>query len=363
MFAQFNYNPVCLALLVGAIFIFAVYPPEASKRPAGIDGTVTDMTGQPVYLKGAARSVMIFAPVAGPYLTVSGTDRHITGLADYIKQEAAETVLGRIFPLLTAKTEAITSIGAVPLNVEQVLLEQPEAVLTWAWFSTGFDIASFKGTVRLNKLGDRLLYEVLGDISGRSSRVVGIWDQYNFQMNQLSDCICEEFEYVTFIVIGNDDLFLWNNNYDEFNKNMLNFKGINLTKDSPFQNGTISLESILYLNPDVVFLDGFTKKLTVDSVFQHPVFRGIKAVAEKRVYRLPSGVSRMEGPVERPILYSWMIQLLHPESNFPVSMRDRIQSTYQEVFGYNLSEDEIDDYLQTSQNYASKYYDMFLRNN
>jgi hypothetical protein len=69
----------------------------------------------------------------------------------------------------------------------------------------------------------------------------------------------------------------------------------------------------------------------------------------------------MDGPVEGPIMDLWMALMIHPDLKPERSLRTEIQETYHEVYGYIMSEAEIDEYLFLPDNTLSAGYERIIR--
>jgi hypothetical protein len=85
-------------------------------------------------------------------------------------------------------------------------------------------------------------------------------------------------------------------------------------------------------------------------LYENPALRALAAVQQRRIYRLPSGASRMSGPVEAPLLVSWLARLLHPEGRWETSLCEDIADTYRAVYGYTFTARDFDTMLHPRDN-------------
>jgi iron complex transport system substrate-binding protein len=349
--------PKC-ALLFGIFFILiiavSVNPPVVQPQQEG-DSRLTDMGGYPVTLTPPAERVMIFPPLAAHYATIDETTEHIAAVGGYLRDDAEKTVLSGLFPELPHIAEALTVTGSVPLGVEQILLLQPDAVLTWLWFSDDLARIHYKGLVRFTFDRDDGLgyFSLIGGIAGKNERAAEISERYHKKTAELTAQISGEYP-AKVLVIANENLFVWNAAFTDFNSNLGMINAVNAAEHL---SGTPNIEVILGLDPDIIFLNDYANALTVESIYTDPVFSGFKAVAERRVYRMPRGFASMKGPVEQPILFLWMALLIRPETE--LSLRREIKDTYLEIFNYEISEEETDLMLHIKENGGSRYYSIF----
>ena len=131
----------------------------------------------------------------------------------------------------------------------------------------------------------------------------------------------------------------------------------------------LDAERVLAIDPDIIFLmgrsdgraQGYMPEQGPQEFMSDPRWRGLKAVREKRVYRMPGtypGI--LAGLVFQPLWVRWMAEIAHPDHLQPrmrKELRDRIMSE----FGYRLSDDEIDVQLHLDENRGLPGYERFAR--
>lgn len=71
---------------------------------------------------------------------------------------------------------------------------------------------------------------------------------------------------------------------------------------------------------------------------------------------MPSGMSRMEGPIEAPLLLEWMTRLLYPKIKWDKSYSQSVKETYEEMYNYEMKEEDINQFLNIDKNSYSKDY-------
>ncbi|ATB70073.1 hypothetical protein SJPD1_1968 [Sulfurospirillum diekertiae] len=123
----------------------------------------------------------------------------------------------------------------------------------------------------------------------------------------------------------------------------------------------VETERILAMDPDYIFLMADSKNQTPDTFMHDPRWRGLKAVRDKRVYRMLDGSGGgLLGLVLQPISVRWMAEITHPD-RMKSGIREMLRETYIREFNYHLSDQEIDDELHISDNLHSQGYERFLR--
>jgi iron complex transport system substrate-binding protein len=131
-----------------------------------------------------------------------------------------------------------------------------------------------------------------------------------------------------------------------------------------FMSTTMDAERILAMDPDIVFLYGSNNgpipMQGPESFLQDPRWKGMKAVRDRRVYRLPSG----DAPGNLlcgPILARWMAEIAHPDQLQPRT-REALRKIIEDDFGYRLNDDQIDIVLHMNENSDQPGYERFTRN-
>ncbi|MGX3098070.1 ABC transporter substrate-binding protein [Helicobacter sp. 23-1046] len=138
-----------------------------------------------------------------------------------------------------------------------------------------------------------------------------------------------------------------------FGKYLLDFSGGIHALDS-LRSATTSIEEIYKLNPDIIYINNFTPLLP-KQILESKRWQGIKAVQQKRVYKLPLGSYRPFAPgVDLPLLLAWLrahnaefieSSKAHLDSAKEVIKEDYkayAKQYYKEIFGLDLNDAQID---------------------
>jgi iron complex transport system substrate-binding protein len=105
-----------------------------------------------------------------------------------------------------------------------------------------------------------------------------------------------------------------------------------------------SLEQILLWNPEVIIANENT---ALAYILGNPQLSGIEAVQNKRVYKLPQGISRWghSGSVESPLAVLWIAKTVYPDLLEHVNLEKEVQFFYRTFFNYNLNADGVEQIL------------------
>ncbi|MDR3569021.1 MAG: ABC transporter substrate-binding protein [Syntrophobacteraceae bacterium] len=124
-------------------------------------------------------------------------------------------------------------------------------------------------------------------------------------------------------------------------------------------------ERILAMDPDYIFLVGVKEPPFATQgpkeFMKDPRWRGLKAVREKRVYRMPgSGPGGLAGLIFQPMWVRWMAEIVHPDRLQP-KVRKMLRDRLLHQFGYHITDDRIDAQLHLDENRDSAGYKRFTR--
>jgi hypothetical protein len=118
-------------------------------------------------------------------------------------------------------------------------------------------------------------------------------------------------------------------------------------------------ERIIGTEPDIIFLMGYAQ--TPKEFEQDLRWRGLRAVREKHVYRMPgepNGGGGLAGLNFQPLWTRWMAELAHPARLQP-QVRSLLREHFVNEFGYRLSDDQIDQMLHIDVNKDQPGYERF----
>ena len=351
----------------------AVFPPSVDNPPTGKNALrITDMSGCDVELVGPASRIMVNTPITWHYLAITGSDEAVIMIPPYMKREVGVSVLGKIYPSLNLKPLSfLNNASAAPFSVEQAMLINPDVVLSWDYISASFENVKFPGLVKIAQDdGDkRKLFQVLGELSGRSERVAWLWSRHQKEMAYLRSTLRNDVKKKKMIILANTDFALWNNaSQPHVHQWLRQLGGLNLAEKMRFGGGqfrtsaALNLEALLRLDPDLIYINPYAlafASIDVAEIYTNPKLQGLKAVKNKRIYHMPSGAARLEGPVEEPLFMIWMYQTMHPELPSAINLRDKIKEAFIDMYHYEMSDREIDDWLRLEENQISNGYDRF----
>jgi iron complex transport system substrate-binding protein len=121
----------------------------------------------------------------------------------------------------------------------------------------------------------------------------------------------------------------------------------NVAQDVPADNmnAKITMEQVYEWNPDVIIITNFTKT-TPDDLYNNAIgsddWSSVKAVQDKRVYKMPLGVYRTYTPgIDTPLTLEWLAQAVYPDLFSDVDVASDVKDYYNKLFGVTLTDDQI----------------------
>lgn len=110
-------------------------------------------------------------------------------------------------------------------------------------------------------------------------------------------------------------------------------------------NAVVTMESIYAWNPDIVLLTNFTPLQPNDLIEGRDAGRdwtSVKAVKDRRVYKMPLGLYRSFTPTaDTPLTLLWLAKTIYPERFADIDLQAETEHFYRDVFGLSLTEAQI----------------------
>lgn len=123
---------------------------------------------------------------------------------------------------------------------------------------------------------------------------------------------------------------------------------INVAHDVPADNSNakITMEQVYEWNPDVIIITNFTQTQPED-LYNNAIgsddWSSIKAVQDKRVYKMPLGSYRTYTPgVDTPMTLEWLAQAVYPELFADYDVKADVKDYYKTLYGVTLTDEQVD---------------------
>ncbi len=346
-------------------FVVALFPPSVAPVPRGGPST-RDMNNRDVPFAPPAKRVVIFPPILSDYVTIDQGVSHVVATSKPNVAGPPNVLRDCVFPAMARLP--ITGRTVDPSDPEIVLRMKPDAIFAWAHImgslkNLGFP-AVFQVTLPQGDLRKQLeMWRMTGRVAGRNERAEALLGEYLEKIGALRALLPPKGARrlkVAILNASNDGWWIASGKHYYLNINLEWAGTENAAGDvmMPQDRGNI-IERLLVLDPDVIVLNSGADHGAPRDFYKEARYQPLRAVRERRVYLLPDymGASMV---VKDPLLLLWMAEVFYP-GQIASGLRDAYKDTYRDIYGYALSDDEIDKIIFLKENLGSAGYERFMR--
>jgi iron complex transport system substrate-binding protein len=317
----------------------------------------------------ARRIVTIPQPAASILVAVDQTADHLVGMQNASWVAVRDGILGTIFPAAKDIRHDVADDTFTP-NVEAVLALQPDLVVQWG--DQGSGIVAPLENAGLKVVA--LKYGTQDDVATwiqLFAAALGKKDRGD-QLNAATQAAFQQMTAVGKASTGAKPSIVYLNRFvgglkvagaGTYNDGYIAMVGGQNPASGPggaSGKGMVGIdpEQVLRWDPDLVLLGNFDAALPKD-LYDSAVWRGLKAVKEKRVYKVPLGGYRWDPPShESPLMWRWLRMVAYP-SDARYDLRTDVVTAYQRFYGFRPTDAELDTILRTATNDGSAGYEQF----
>lgn len=350
-------------LLLGAICLVAL---GVSIAPPSVEPPANTKAAFP-----ANRAVML-PVILSAYTTVNRGPSRLMGVSNIAREWGSYGLLGHVFPA-TAKLPVIGRY-IIP-EPERLLALHPDALFIQKQQSEVLRKLGMPGLVevsfmprdaRKSRIG---VWQLLGRSTGNMPRVMELmrWDaKQRADLQMLLGSLPGKRPPRVLLAHAGKGTWSVAGGYYAMGSSIEEAGGINLAGKFRM-SGQITVEQILALDPDIILLDpnvmmspnSSSYDVTPRDIYNMPACAALRAVKSHRVYMLPQHSYTNES-IDDPLIDSWMAEIFYPDQ-MPRRARTGYRAAYRDIYGYELSEDEIDQQLFVKENLTSAGYERFSR--
>ncbi|MFE5072604.1 ABC transporter substrate-binding protein [Streptomyces halstedii] len=329
--------------------------------------TITDQRGKKVSFDGpVTRIATAIIPSPSMLAAVDGGYDRIVGINESTLTANRQGVFGTLFPA-SKTTTTIAGADFVP-NVETIMKLAPDVVLQWG--DMGDEVIAPLESAGLKVIG--LTYgtqemmetwiTIFGTLLGKGERATALLDRMHDEdakVRALVDPYRKAAAQKVLYLKAASDGYTTATGSDYMTHWTELAGGVNVAHDIAADSPQVSTEQILSWDPDVILLSAFDEKAPAD-LFGDKAFSPVRAVRDRRVYKVPLGGYRWDPPCcESPLMWRWTAQILHPEIASRNGLRAQIKDTFDLLYGYGISAAQTDAVLRLDLNSKSAGYDGF----
>lgn len=124
-------------------------------------------------------------------------------------------------------------------------------------------------------------------------------------------------------------------------------------------NASVNMEQVYSWDPDIIFISNFTKAMPED-LYNNTIgdndWSSVSAVKNEQVYKMPLGAYRSFTPgADTPMTLMWLAKTVYPDLFEDVDMTDEVQNYYDEVYGIELTDEQVAQMYTPSADAANGY--------
>ncbi|VEB98728.1 corrinoid ABC transporter substrate-binding protein [Cedecea lapagei] len=324
----------------------------------------TDMSQREVTLaKPAQRIAVIPIPAASMLVGMDGGAQKLVGMHPFAGVAAREGMLSQMFPdVLHVRSDTVGN-NFMP-NIETLLSVKPD--LVWQWGHRGEEIVApllHAGlTVATLNYGKEVWTQRWIQLMGvtlqqekKAAEMIAWREKTIADLRRMTGTLnAAQRPRVLYLSHFNDGIQTFGaTSHNNFDIDLAG--GVSLNRDITGAR-TLNIEQVLLWDPDVILLGNFEAGLVPDDVYHHPMLGDLTAVKQRRVYKLPIGGFIWDAPnQETPLYWQWLAMIFHPQK-FQLPLRDEIKVRYRQLYGYAVSDEQINTILQMPVNQGSQGY-------
>jgi len=302
---------------------------------------------------------------SGPivYTAIDGTTEHIAGMNADTHKRFDSNLYDELVPALRDIPANVAREGFQP-NVEAILALNPDAVLQWSHRPgvveplerVGLKVVGWHCCTEEQRL-DYLRFS--GYMSGKINRAQMVLKMQADSNEALRETFADEApdDYVTLLEVDQVENQIRVIANSSRNYSLSGIKNL-ASDDSGEWWRTIDVEQFLVWDPDIIVLSGWQRTLFPDDLYNHPLLASVKAVKNKRVYRIPMFNADPDAP-EIHLTAQWLARIGTPE-RFDDDFRETVRETYEAIYKHRPDDDLLDQIFEMEANQdAAGYQEQF----
>lgn len=360
---------ICLLLcLVTSLSLFACEP--GADKNGTI--TITDHTGVEATLPENIQRIAVCGiyPLPSVLTVFFNSAEKLVAIPDVSMSAAKNGLLGQLYPEILNVPTACVSGDAV--NVEELLKLNPDVVFYSASDTATGETLRSAGFAAVGISVNKWEYNCIETLNNWIALLSQMFpandkaalvkeksnEMYELVQSRVSKLTDEEkarifvlFQYSESVMLSSGQKFFGQWWCDAVG-------GINVANELKSDNSvSVNIEQVYAWNPDVILVTNFTKAQP-DDLYNNTIgetdWSGIKAVQDKRVYKMPLGIYRSYTPgADTPVTLLWLAKTVYPELFSDIDVTAKAKEYYKDVFGVELTDAQVQSIFAPASDAAS----------
>ena len=323
--------------------------------------TVTDHNGDKVTLPKKVEKVAVcdIFPLPSVISVFFDSADKLVGIAPTSMSAAKNSLLSELYPeILNAKTDFMNGSD---VNTEELAKLEPDVVFFSAnnkelgetLRNAGFNAVGisankweYNAIETLNRW-IKLLSEIFSD-NDKYAKVEKYSNEVYDMVQQKTKDLTDDQREKVFFLFQYSDSNIMTSGQKFFGQWWADAIGaVNVASELEKDNSVaVNLEQIYKWNPQTIFITNFNTAKP-DDLYNNTVgsydWSGVRAVADKKVYKMPLGMYRSYTPgVDTPITLLWLAKTTYPELFADIDVTGKTVEYYKSVFGIELTNEQAE---------------------
>lgn len=379
---MFRRKAMLTTLALAAMALAACSDKEESKAPLTDSNEevqttleekiVIDQAGTEVTIPGEVKSIVSggILPYFHTWYVATNSAKEIVGMHPNSYNAAENSILAKLAPeILNADTSFVKN---GEMNVEELMKINPDVFFEIATDEKSIEQARKAGinTVAIKAI-DAAAAEPLatfnswlqltGEIAStteRADKFIEIGTAVQNEIYTKIDSLTKEEKPNALMMYQLSEQAITVGGKNFFGNQWLNATGANdVAENDVTGRKDVNMEQIYEWNPEIIYLTNFTP-MQPEDLYNNTIpgqdWSEVEAVKNKQVYKIPLGIYRWFPPSgDAPLMLKWLANNNQPEL-FNYDMNAEIKSYYKDFYGYDVTDDEVEQILHPSSE-AAKY--------
>lgn len=372
-------NAILTTLALAAMALAACSDKEATTSTSGGEVQTTaeekiviDQAGTEVTIPAEVNSIVSggILPYFHTWYVATNSAKEIVGMHPNSYNAAENSILSKMAPdILKAETSFVQN---GEMNVEELMKINPDVFFEIATDEKSIEQARNAGinTVAIKAI-DAAAAEPLatfnswlkltGEIAStteRANQFIEIGTDVQNEIYEKIDGLKAEEKPNALMLYQLSEQAITVGGKNFFGNQWLNATGANdVAENDVTGRKDVNMEQIYNWNPEIIYLTNFTE-IQPEDLYNNTIpgqdWSEVEAVKNKQVYKIPLGIYRWFPPSgDAPLMLKWLANNNQPEL-FNYDMNAEIKSYYKDFYGYDVTDEEVEQILHPSSD-AAKY--------
>lgn len=354
----------CATLLATAFLPFAV-----TAQPI----TFTDVTGAELTLPHPpARIITLPNPAAATLIALSGDPSLLVGMNEGSKRAFSTGMMAEMFPeVLDIPSDIVAESGSWMPNVEAIAALDPDLVIQWGGRgdeiiaplrALGLPVAQMVGggnggTEELARDNMRMAAE----ITGQQDKLIELFEWRDRVLEEIATGLAagDSLQAPRILHLRSAKDKLTATGERSYQNVFIELVGGQNVAAGLGVEAEVNVEQILAWDPDMILLSAAETDAGLEAIYDDPLLSQMRAAQDHRIYKTPAGGYVWDSAShESPFTWMWLANLAQPET-FAFDLRQELREGFALLYGYQLSETQIDRILRVEMNGDAAGYSVF----